>query len=81
MGGPFNARNATIAAVIGIAIYLALIVGLRFLLRALPLEVAALVTVVVILAYPGALVLGATLSMRRFRRRQRAARDAARTGE
>lgn len=68
MGGPFNARNATIAAVLGIMVYIALIVGLRSLLRALPLEVAALVTFVVILAYPGALVLGAILSLRRYRR-------------
>lgn len=68
MRGPFNARNATIAAVLGIGVYIALIVGLRFLLRGVSLELAALITLVVILAYPGALVLGAILSLRRHRR-------------
>ena len=62
MGGPFNARNAAIGAVLGIVVYLALLIALRFFLRALPLNVAALVTLVVMLAYPGALVLGAVLS-------------------
>ena len=68
MSGPFNAKPATLAALLGVAVYIALIVGLRFLLRALPLGLAALVTFVVILAYPGALILGAILSLRRYRR-------------
>jgi hypothetical protein len=68
MGGPFNARNAILAAGLGIIVYLALIAGLRFVLRALPLEVAAIVALLVIVAYPGALVLGAILSLRRYRR-------------
>jgi hypothetical protein len=68
VSGPFNAKNATLAALLGVLIYIALIVGLRFLLRALPLELAALVTFAVILAYPAALVLGAVLSLRRYRR-------------
>lgn len=74
MGGPFNVRNATIAVALGIGVYLALILGLRVVLRSLPLEVAALATFGVILAYPAALVLGAILSMRRYWRRRREAR-------
>ena len=68
MSGSFNAKNATIAALLGVVVYIALIVGLRFVLRALPLGLAALVTFAVILAYPGALILGAVLSLRRYRR-------------
>ena len=77
MGGPFNTRIAIIGATLGIVVYIVLLVTLRFLLRAVSLEVAALITFLVILGYPGALVLGAILSLRR-QRRKRERRDAGR---
>lgn len=70
MGGPFNTRIALLGAALGIVVYIALLVSLRFLLRAVPLNVAALITLLVILGYPTALVLGAILSLRRQRRRR-----------
>lgn len=68
MGGPFNARNATIGAILGIVVYLLILAGLRLLLGSVSLNVAAIVTLLTMLAYPGALVLGAVLSLRRQRR-------------
>ena len=68
MGGPFSVKNATIGAVLGIIVYLLILLALRLLLGAVPLTVAAILTMLAILAYPGALVLGAILSLRRQRR-------------
>jgi uncharacterized membrane protein len=68
MGGPFSAKNATIGAVLGIIVYLLILLALRLLLGAVPLNAAAILTLLAMLAYPGALVLGAVLSLRRQRR-------------
>lgn len=68
MGGPFNAKSAAIGAVLGIVVYLLILAGLRLLLGAVSLNVAAILTLLVMFAYPGALVLGAVLSLRRQRR-------------
>jgi hypothetical protein len=68
MGGPFNAKNAAIGAVLGTIVYLLILAGLRLLLGAVSLNVAAILTILAIFAYPGALVLGAVLSLRRQRR-------------
>ncbi len=68
MGGPFNLKNAAIGAILGILVYLLILVGLRLLLGSVSLNVAALLTLLAIVAYPGALVLGAILSLRRQRR-------------
>lgn len=70
MGGPFGTRNALLGATLGIVVYIVLLVGLRLLLRSVSLNVAAGITLLVILGYPGALVLGAVLSLRRQRRRR-----------
>ena len=70
MGGPLNARNALLGAAIGIVVYIALLASLSFLLRSVSLNVAALITLLVMLGYPAALVLGAVLSLRRQRRRR-----------
>lgn len=70
MGGPFGTKNALIGATLGIIVYIVLLVSLRFLLRSVSLNVAALITLLVILGYPGALVLGAVLSLRRQRRKR-----------
>lgn len=70
MGGPLNARNALLGAALGIVVYIAVLIGLRFLLRSVSLNVAALITLLVMLGYPAALVLGAILSLRRHRRRR-----------
>jgi hypothetical protein len=68
MGGPFNAKNAMIGAGLGIIVYLLILAGLRLLLGSVSLNVAAILTILAIFAYPGALVLGAVLSFRRQRR-------------
>lgn len=68
MGGPFNVKNATIGAVLGIIVYLLILLALRLLLGSVSLNVAAILTLLAIIAYPGALVLGAVLSLRRQRR-------------
>lgn len=70
MGGPFNTRIALIGAALGIIVYIALLFSLRFLLRSVSLDIAALITLLVMLGYPAALVLGAILSLRRQRRRR-----------
>ncbi len=68
MGGPFSVKNATIGAVLGIIVYLLILLALRLLLGSVSLNVAAILTLLAIIAYPGALVLGAVLSLRRQRR-------------
>lgn len=68
MGGPFNLKSAAIGAILGILVYLLILVGLRLLLGSVSLNVAALLTLLAIVSYPGALVLGAVLSLRRQRR-------------
>lgn len=71
MRGPIGVRGAIIGIALGIVIYLLLLLGVRALLSIFSPEVGAIVAVVLILAYPGALFLGAILSLRRQRRRQR----------
>ncbi|HEY8598724.1 MAG TPA: hypothetical protein VIL85_09855 [Thermomicrobiales bacterium] len=68
MSGPFSVKNATIGAILGMIVYLLILLALRLLLGSVPLNVAAILTILAMLAYPGALVLGAILSLRRQRR-------------
>lgn len=70
MRGPFGIRAALIGITIGIVVYVLLLLGVRALLSIFSPEVGAIVAVVLILAYPAALLLGAILSLRRQRRRQ-----------
>lgn len=70
MRGPFGIRAALIGITIGIVVYVLLLLGVRALLGIFSPEVGALVAVVLILAYPAALFIGAILSLRRQRRKE-----------
>lgn len=67
----YGARTLLLALAAGIAIYLLVFVLLRSLLRAVPLNVAAVLVIAVILLYPAALIARYTSARRRYRRSRR----------